>query len=90
MCMGGKLGVDKSLFWKVVLACAMLVTMSGCLELSASCSGVGPGGSFCRKMCNRVCHMGKMGVDWGLYLVIVLVRERMCFGEFAVSCFCKY
>ncbi len=46
MCMGGGLGVDWSIFWKVVLACAMLVAMSGCLEFSASCSGVGPGGSF--------------------------------------------
>ncbi len=46
MCMGGKRGVDRSLFWKVVLACAMIVAMSGCLEFSASCSGVGPGEMF--------------------------------------------
>ncbi len=44
MCMGGGPGVYKSLFWKVVLACAMLEAMSGCLEFSVSCSGVGPGG----------------------------------------------
>ena len=46
MCMGGKRGVDRSMFWKVVLACAMLVAMSGCLEFSTSCTGVGPEGSF--------------------------------------------
>ncbi len=46
MCMGGKPGVDRSLFWKAVLSCAMFVAMSGCLEFSTSCSGVGPGGSF--------------------------------------------
>ena len=46
MCMGGKTSVDRSLFWKVVLACAMLVAMSGCLEFSASYSGVGLGGGL--------------------------------------------
>ena len=81
MCMGGKPCVYMILFWKVVLACAMLVAMSGCLEFSASCSGVGPGESFCRKMCNRVCHLGEMGVDWGSCLVSVLVRERRCYGN---------
>ncbi len=90
MCMGGKPGVDRNLFWKVVLACAMPVAMSGCLEFSASCSGVGPGGNCCRKICNRVCHLGDMGVDWGSCLVSVLVRERRCFGEFAFSCFRIY
>ncbi len=46
MCMGGGPDVDRSLFWKFVVACAMLVAMFGCLEFSASCNGVGPGGSF--------------------------------------------
>ncbi len=46
MCMGGGPDVDRSLFSKNVVACAMLVAMSGYLEFSASCNGVGPGGSF--------------------------------------------
>ncbi len=87
---GGNRGADKSLFWKFVVACAMLVAMSGCLEVSASCNGVGPEGSFCRKMCNKVCHLGEMGVDCGSCLLSVLVRERRCFGESALSCFRKY
>jgi hypothetical protein len=90
MCMDGKPGVDRSLFWKVVLARAMLEAISGCLEFSVSCSGVGPGGSFCRKMCNRVCHLGEMGVDWGSCLVCLLVRERRCSWESALSCFRRY
>ncbi len=49
MCMGGKPGVNRSLFWKVVLACAMLEAMSGCSEFSVSYSGVGPGGVFVRR-----------------------------------------
>ena len=90
MCMGGKRGVDRSLFWVIVVACAMLVAMSGCLEFSVSCSGVGPGGSFCRKMFSRFCHLGEMGVDWGSCLVSVFVRERRCSGEFALSCVRRY
>ena len=90
MCMGGKPGVDRNLFWRVVLACAMLVAMSGCLEFSTSCNVVGPGGSVCRKMCNRVCHLGEMGVDWGSCLVSVLVRESRYSGESALSCFRRY
>ena len=78
--MGGKRGAHWSLFWKIVVACAMLVTMSGCLEFSTSCNGVGPEGSFCRKMCNRVCHLGEMGADRGSFLLSVLVRERRCSG----------
>jgi hypothetical protein len=85
MCMGGGPGVDRSLFWKDVLTCAMLKAMSGCLEFSVSCSGVGPGGSFCRKMCSRVYHLGEMGVDWGSCLVSVLVKERRCSRESALS-----
>ncbi len=42
------------------------------------------------KMCNRVCHLGEMGVDWGSCLVSLLVRERTCFGESALTCFRKY
>ena len=91
MCMGGGPGGgDRSLFWKIVVACVILVAMSGCLEFSASCNGVGPGGSFCRKMCNRVCHLGEMGVDWGSCLVSVLVRERRCSGESALIYFRRY
>ena len=85
MCMGGKPGVDRNLFWRVVLACAMLVAMYGCLEFSTSCSGVGPGGSLLRKLCSRVCRLGEMGVDCGSCLFSVLVRIRRCSGEFALS-----
>ncbi len=46
MCMSGGPGDDRSLFWKIFVACAILVAMSGCLEFSASCNGVGPGGVF--------------------------------------------
>ena len=69
--MGGKRGAERSLFWQIVVACAMLVAMSGCLVLSMSCIGVGPEGSFCRKVCNRVCHLGEMGVDCGSCLLSV-------------------
>jgi hypothetical protein len=88
--MEGKRGADKSLFWQIVVACAMLVAMSGCLVFSMSCNGVGPEGSFCRKVCNRVCHLGEMGVDCGSCLLSVLVRERRCSGDSALSCFRKY
>ncbi len=50
---------------------------------------MGPGGIFCRKICNRVCHLGEMGADWGSCLVSVLVRERRWSGEFDLSCFHK-
>ena len=79
--MGGKRGADRSLFWWIVVACAMLVAMFGCLVSSMSCIGVGPEGSFCRKVCNRVCHLGEMGVDCGSCLLSVLVRERRCSGS---------
>ena len=39
---GGKRGADGGLFWRVVVACEMLVAMSGCLEFCMSCNGVGP------------------------------------------------
>ncbi len=90
MCIGGKRGADRSLFWKIDVACAMIVAMSGCLEVSTSCNGVGPEGSFCREMCNRVCHLGGMGVDCGSCLLSVLVRERRGSGESALRCFSKY
>ena len=90
MWMGGKRGADGGLFWRVVVACEMLVAMSGCLEFCMSCNGVGPEGSFCRKMCNRVCHLEEMGVDCGSCLLSVLVRERRCSGESALSCFRIY
>ena len=41
-------------------ACAMLEAMSGCLELSVSCSGVGPGGSCWREVCIRVYNLGEI------------------------------
>ena len=88
--MEGKRGADGSLFWRICVACAMLVAMSGCLVFCMSCIGVGPEGSFCRMMCNRVCHLGEMGVDCGSCLLSVLVRERRCYGESALSCFRKY
>ena len=88
--MGGKRGADKSLFWQIVVACSMLVAMSGCLVFCMSCIGVGPGGSFCRKVCSRVCHLGEMGVDCGSCLLSVLVRDRRCSGESALSCFRRY
>ena len=88
--MGGKRGADRSLFWWIVVACAMLVAMSGCLVSSMSCIGVGPEGSFCRKVCNRVCHLGEMGVDCGSCLLSVLVREKRCSRESALSCFRIY
>ena len=56
--MEGKRGADGSLFWRICVACAMLVAMSGCLVFCMSCIGVGPEGSFYRIMCNRVCHLG--------------------------------
>jgi hypothetical protein len=86
MCMGGGPGVDRCLFWWVVLACVMLVVMSGCLVCNVSCSGVGPGGSLLRKLCRSVCHLGEIGVDCGSCLFSVLVRVRRCSGEFALSC----
>ena len=36
------------------------------------------------------CHLVEIGVDWGSCLVSVLVRERRCFGESAMSSFRKY
>ena len=88
--MDGKRGVDGGLFWQIVVACAMLVAMSGCLVSCMSCIGVGPEGSFCSMMCNRVCHLGEMGVDCGSCLLSVLVSERRCSGESALSCFRRY
>ena len=63
----------------------MLEAMSGCLVWNVSCSGVGPGGSLVRQLCSRVCHLGEMGVDCGSYMFSVLVRERRCSGESALS-----
>ena len=85
MCMGGGPGVDRCLFWWVVLAFVMLEAMSGCLVCNVSCSGVGPEGSLLRKLCSMVCHLGEMGVDCGSCLFSVLVRERRCSGEYALS-----
>jgi len=62
-CMGSNLLAVGCLFWEASVACAILVVISGCLELSVSCMGVGPGGSCWRKVCSRVCHLGEMGVD---------------------------
>jgi hypothetical protein len=68
----------------------MLETMSGCLESSVSCSGVGPGGSCWKEVCNMFCHLVEIVVDWGSCLVSVLVRERRCSGESAMSSFLRY
>ncbi len=88
--MAGKRGAVGGLFWQICVACAMLVAMYGCLLPCMSCIGVGPEGSVCRMMCNRVCQLGEMGVDCGSCLLSVFVRERRCFGESALSCFRKY
>ncbi len=51
---------------------------------------MGPEGSFCRKICNRVCHLGEMGVDCESCLLSVFVIERRCSEESALSCFRRY
>ena len=68
----------------------MLEATPGCLESSVSCSGVEPGGSCWKGMCNMFCHLGEIDVDWGSCLVSVLVRERRCSRESAMSSFRKY
>jgi len=83
-------GDDKCLCLRASFACAMLEAMSGCLESIVSCSGVGPGGSCWKEVCNMFCHLVEIGVNSGSCLVSVLVRERRCFGETALSSFRKY
>ncbi len=68
----------------------MLEVMPGCLESSVSCSGVGPRGSCWKEACNMFCHLVEIGIDWGSCLVSVLVRERRCSRESAMSSFRKY
>ncbi len=68
----------------------MLEAMPSCSESSMSCSGVAPGGSCWKIACNMFCHLVEIGVDWGSCLVSVLVRERRCSGESAMSSFRKY
>ena len=63
----------------------MLEAMVGCLVCNVSCSGVGSGGSLLRKLGSRVYHLGEMGADCGSCLFSVLVRERRCSGESALS-----
>ena len=67
----------------------MLEAMPGCLESSVSCSGVGHGGSCWKEVYNMFCHLVEISVDWGSCLVSVLVRERRCSGESALSSFRK-
>ena len=43
--MGSKLEVVRCLLFEASVACAILEAISGCLEFSVSCRGVGPGGS---------------------------------------------
>ena len=68
----------------------MLEAMPDCLEYSVSCSGVGPGGSCWKEVYNMFCHLIEICVDWASCLVSVLVRERRCSGESALSSFRKY
>ncbi len=44
ICRSNNPTVDWCLCLEASVACAMLEAMSGCLESSVSCSGVGPGG----------------------------------------------
>ncbi len=44
-CIGSDLVAVGCLFFEASVACAILEAMSGCLEFSVSCIGVGPGGS---------------------------------------------
>ncbi len=82
--------VDWCLCLEAYVACAMLEAMSGCLESSVSCSGVGPGGSYWREVCKTFCHIGEIRVDCGSCLVSVLVKEWRCLGESAMSSLQKY
>ena len=74
-CMGCMLLAIECLFVEAIVACAMLETMSGCLEFRISCIGVGPGGKCCRKLCSKVCHLDEMAVNWGLCLLSLFVSD---------------
>ncbi len=78
------------MYLETSFACAMLEAMSGCLESSVSCIGVGPGESCWREICSKFCHLGEIGVDHGSCLVSVMVRERRCLRESALSNLRKY
>ncbi len=80
-CMGSDLVAVGCLFFEASVACAILEVMSGCLELSVSCIGVGLGGSCWRKVCSRVCHLGEIGVDCGLCLISLFVSDCRCSRE---------
>ena len=41
-------------------------------------------------MYNMFCYLVELGVDWESCLMSVLVRERMCSGESAMSSFRRY
>jgi hypothetical protein len=56
-------GDDRCLCLWAFFTCAMLEAMSGCLESSVSCSGVGSGGSYWKELCSMFCHLVEICVD---------------------------
>ena len=80
-CIGSDLVAIGCLFFEASVACTILKAMSGCLEFSVSCIGVGPGGSCWRKECSKVCHLGEMRVDCELCLVSLFTSDCRCSGE---------
>ena len=79
-CMGGALGTQESRCSTCFVMCYMAVAISGYLDETMSCSGVGPLGSCPNVLARIACHRLAMEVDLGSGLERELRRCVRCLG----------